>query len=210
MSGKVFIQQPQLIEKISMQIIDNNVDLSRFNDAERAIARRIIHASGDLGIAEQIVIHPQAIDRAHACFARPSRIITDVAMVRAGISPAKLSPYQISVETLIHDEKVHELARQKGITRAMAAIEISKTRWAGEIIAIGNAPTALFHLLDLIAAGYPAPALIIGIPVGFVGAAESKEALIAQDNIPYITVRGTKGGSPMTAAAVNALLSLKR
>lgn len=208
MNNNFFLQQPELIEQKSMEMIENSVDLSNFNEQEKVIARRLIHATGDLGIASEIVIHPQAITTAKACFARKTRIITDVAMVKSGISPAKLSRYDIEVKTLIHDNNVHQLAREKRITRAMAAIELTKTEWAGEIVAIGNAPTALFHLLDLIAKGAPAPALIIGIPVGFVGAAESKEALIAQGQVPFITVRGTKGGSPMAAAAINALLTL--
>jgi len=167
----------------------------------------MVHATGDPEYARLVVVHPRLVETATAALRRGADVITDVEMVRQGISSRKLARGGGRIICAIRDRKVAEVAAERGITKAMAAMEYLAPRMTGAIVTIGNAPTALFRLLELMAAGHAAPAAVIGTPVGFVGAAEAKEAL-ERSGVPFVTVRGTRGGSTVAAAAVNALLHL--
>lgn len=199
---------PYEIEADSMALIEHILPADTWTGAERDVVIRLIHASGDPGIARLVKIHPGAVAAGLDAIENKCLIVTDVRMVAAGIS-ANAAGRGCRVNCLVDNADVARLARESGRTRAETAIGIFGTELDGAIVAIGNAPTALFALLDLVEKGQVRPALIAGMPVGFVGAAESKAAL-AKLNIPYITVMGTRGGSPLAAAAVNALLKQSR
>ena len=177
---------------------------------ERAtkVYSRLIHASGDVGYAPITRIHPEAIDSAIEALKAGAHIYTDVEMVRTGINKKKLASFGGEVHCLVADPDVAVRAKELGITRSMVAMRQFGKDLHGSIIAIGNAPTALFEVLRLVREEGIRPACIVGIPVGFVGAAESKAELAENGIIPYITVEGTKGGSPIAAAAINALMYL--
>ncbi len=202
----MFITKPMEIEDRSMAIIAPHLEGLRLTDDEKKICSRIIHASGDVGYAPIIRIHPEAISAAKAALSDGKNIFTDVEMVRRGISTKTFRKFGGEIFCKISDVDTRELANREGITRAMAAMRLFGKRLDGQIVAIGNAPTALFEVLRLVREENIRPALIIGVPVGFVGAAESKSQLAAQNEIPYVTVVGTKGGSSIAVAAVNALL----
>ena len=173
---------------------------------ELKVFSRIIHAAGDPEYAAVIEIHPAAVAAGCAALRQGAPVFTDVEMVRTGINRRRLAEFGGEVHCLIGDESVAAMAKAQGITRAMAAIRTFGQRIHGAVVAIGNAPTALFALLELMEQEDIRPALIVGVPVGFVGAAESKAVLVEQSPVPFITVQGTKGGSPIAAATVNALL----
>jgi precorrin-8X/cobalt-precorrin-8 methylmutase len=165
----------------------------------------MIHACGMVDLAADVAASPQLVRAARAALQNGAPILCDANMVASGITRSRL-PAGNEVVCALSDPAVPALAAQLGNTRSAAALELWGDRLAGAVVAIGNAPTALFHLLDLIAAGAPKPAAVIGIPVGFIGAAESKQALV--DNglgLEFLAVRGRRGGSAMTVAAVNAL-----
>ena len=165
----------------------------------------MIHACGNTEVARQIEFGRGLVKAARAALERGAPILCDAEMVAHGITRARL-PANNEVICTLRDPRVAALAQQHSTTRSAAALELWRDRLAGAVVAIGNAPTALFHLLDMIARGAPRPAAVIGIPVGFVGAAESKDALAADpSDLPYLIVRGRAGGSAMTAAAINAL-----
>ncbi|MBR2214139.1 MAG: precorrin-8X methylmutase [Selenomonadaceae bacterium] len=199
-----YITAPTEIERRSMEIIAPHLRDYNLSEAETKVYSRLIHAAGDTEYAPLIKIHPHAIEAAKQALKRGAAIYTDVEMVRTGINKRKLAALGGEVHCLIADEQVAALAKEQGVTRSMAAMRTFGEKLNGAIVAIGNAPTALFEVLNMAAEGIK-PAVIIGTPVGFVGAAESKEALARQD-IPYITVLGTKGGSPIAVAAVNAIM----
>jgi precorrin-8X/cobalt-precorrin-8 methylmutase len=189
----------------SFAIIRAEADLSRFTDAEAEVAVRMIHACGMPEIADRMVFSSRAIESARAALGGGAPIFCDSEMVSHGIIRQRL-PRGNEVVCTLREASVTGLAAKLGNTRSAAALELWISRLAGAVVAIGNAPTALFHLLELLEAGAPKPALILGIPVGFVGAVESKDALIANSHgVPYVTVRGRCGGSAITAAAVNAI-----
>jgi precorrin-8X/cobalt-precorrin-8 methylmutase len=194
------------IYRRSFVIIRAEADLARFKPVEERVAVRVIHACGMPEIAGDIVFSPTFADCARRALLGGAPILCDSKMVANGITRARLSAGNDVICTL-DDPTVPDLARRIGNTRSAAAIDLWVKRLAGSVVAIGNAPTALFRLLDLIDGGAPLPAAIIGLPVGFVGAAESKEALVADGRVPCLIVRGRKGGSAMAAAAVNALAS---
>lgn len=202
----MFITNPMKIEERSMEIIAPHLSGLDLTDDEKKIYSRIIHASGDVEYAPIIRIHPEAIAAAKAALLRGANIFTDVEMVRRGISIRTFTKFGGEIFCKVSDVDVREFAKREGITRSMAAMRIFGKRLNGEIIAVGNAPTALFEILRLVREENIRPAVIIGVPVGFVGAAESKAQLAAQNEIPYITVEGTKGGSSIAVAAVNAIL----
>lgn len=202
----MFITKPMEIEDRSMEIIAPHLAGLALNDDERKIYSRIIHASGDVGYAPIIKIHPEAISATKAALLRGANIFTDVEMVRRGISIRTFTKFGGEIFCKVSDVDVREFAKQEGITRSMAAMRIFGKRLNGEIIAIGNAPTALFEVLRLVREENIKPAVIIGVPVGFVGAAEAKAQLSAQNDVPFITVMGSKGGSSIAVAAVNAIL----
>jgi len=196
------------IYRRSFAIIRREADLARFAAEEERVAVRIIHASGIVAVAADIEFAPGAVRAGIVALARGAPILCDANMVAHGITRARL-PCENQVICTLDKARVPGLAAELGTTRTAAAMELWSDRLGGAVVAIGNAPTALFRLLELLDAGAPHPACVIGMPVGFVGAAEAKEALIADARVPYIVVRGRMGGSAMTAAAVNALASVK-
>ena len=201
-----FIKEPMTIENRSMELIAPHLAELHLDERETKLYSRLIHASGDVGYAPITRVHPQAIDAAIAALKRGVDIYTDVEMVRTGINKKKLASFGGTVHCLVADPDVAARAKAEGITRSMVAMRTFGKDMDGSIVAIGNAPTALFEILRLVREEGIRPACIVGIPVGFVGAAESKAELAANDIVPYITVEGSKGGSPIAAAAVNALM----
>ncbi|AKX96501.1 precorrin isomerase [Moorella thermoacetica] len=202
-----FLSDPRAIEARSREIIAARVGDLGLEPGARAIVTRIIHATGDLSYASLVAVHPGVVAAATAALRQGADIITDVEMVRNGVSSHLVSRGGGRVLCAIREAEVIKTATARGETRAMVAMEYLAPRMDGAIVAIGNAPTALFRLLELVAGGRAAPAAIVGTPVGFVGAAEAKAAL-ETTGIPYVTVRGPKGGSTVAVAAVNALLHL--
>ena len=201
-----FIKEPMTIENRSMELIAPHLAELHLDERETKLYSRLIHASGDVGYSPITRVHPQAIDAAIAALKRGVDIYTDVEMVRTGINKKKLASFGGTVHCLVADPDVAARAKAEGITRSMVAMRTFGKDMDGSIVAIGNAPTALFEGLRLVREEGIRPACIVGIPVGFVGAAESKAELAANDIVPYITVEGSKGGSPIAAAAVNALM----
>ncbi|MBK5196907.1 MAG: precorrin-8X methylmutase [Methyloceanibacter sp.] len=205
LKGPDYLRDGAAIYERSFAIIRAEADLSRFSAEEADIAVRMIHACGQVGAAEMIAFGPGLVAAARGALKRGAPILCDAEMVAHGITRARL-PAKNEVVCTLRDQRVPALAAKLGTTRSAAALELWRERLAGSLVAIGNAPTALFRLLELLEEGAPRPAAIIGVPVGFVGAAESKEALAANPyGVPYLIVRGRMGGSAMTAAAVNAL-----
>jgi len=200
-----YLRDGTAIYERSFAIIRAEADLSRFSAEEADIVVRMIHACGAVGVAQHIAFGANFVTAARAALARGAPILCDAEMVAHGITRARL-PAGNAVTCTLNDPRVPTLAAKLGTTRSAAALDLWIDRLAGAVVAIGNAPTALFRLLDLLDAGAPKPAAILGIPVGFVGAAESKQAL-ADDprGVPFLIVRGRMGGSAMTAAAINAL-----
>ncbi|BEU88024.1 precorrin-8X methylmutase [Selenomonas sp. TAMA-11512] len=203
-----FIKQPMEIENRSMEIIAPHLDGLHLNEEAVKVYSRIIHASGDVEYAPIIRMHPDVIVSMQQAFKRGANIYTDVEMVRTGINKKKLASFGGEVFCRVADEEIAEIAKKAGITRSMAAMRAFGKALDGAVVAIGNAPTALFEVLRLVEEEGIRPAAIVGIPVGFVGAADSKELLAKNTKVPYITVEGTKGGSPIAAAAVNAVMYL--
>ena len=203
-----FIKEPMTIENRSMELIAPHLAEMHLDERETKLYSRLIHASGDVGYAPITRVHPQAIDAAIAALKRGVDIYTDVEMVRTGINKKKLASFGGTVHCLVADPDVAARAKAEGITRSMVAMRTFGKDMDSSIVAIGNAPTALFEVLRLVREEGIRPACIVGIPVGFVGAAESKAELAENGIVPYITVEGTKGGSPIAAAAVNALMYL--
>jgi precorrin-8X/cobalt-precorrin-8 methylmutase len=205
MSERAYLRDGPAIYERSFAIIRAEADLSRFSAAEADIAVRMIHACGAVEAAQHIVFGPNLVTAARGALAAGAPILCDAEMVAHGITRARL-PAGNEVICTLNDPRVPDLAKMLDTTRSAAALDLWGDRLAGAVVAIGNAPTALFRLLDLIDSGAPRPAAILGIPVGFVGAAESKDALAADPRgVPFLIVRGRTGGSAMTAAAVNAL-----
>ena len=198
-----YIKDGAEIYRRSFATIRSEADLARFSPLEERVVVRIIHACGQVEVAADIVFTPGGAEAASAALRRGAAILCDSRMVAEGVTRARL-PASNAVVCTLTDPSVAALAERIGSTRSAAALDLWGDRLDGALVAIGNAPTALFRLLEMIAAGAPKPAAILGMPVGFVGAAESKEALLAS-GLPAIVVRGRKGGSAMAAAAVNAL-----
>jgi len=201
-----YIRDGAEIYRRSFAIIRAEADLARFTTEEERVAVRIIHASGMVEVAADIAFFPGAALAGMRALEAGAPILCDAKMVSNGVTRVRL-PADNQVICTLDDPSVAKLAAEMGTTRTAAAMELWRERLGGAVVAIGNAPTALFRLLEMLDAGAPKPACVIGMPVGFVGAAESKEALIADGRVPYIAVRGRKGGSAMTAAAINALAS---
>jgi precorrin-8X/cobalt-precorrin-8 methylmutase len=193
------------IYRRSFAIIRREADLKRFSPLEERIAVRVIHACGMVEAARDLVFSAGGAQATEQALRVGAPIFCDSRMVAEGVTRARL-PAKNEVICTLADPVTPALARDLGTTRTAATLDLWLPRLKGSLVAIGNAPTALFRLLELIAAGAAAPAVIIGMPVGFVGAAESKEALI-ESGLPAIVMRGRKGGSAMAAAAVNALAS---
>ena len=205
MSGSAYIRDGHAIYERSFAIIRDEADLARFGADEADVAVRMIHASGLVEAAKQFEFSKGFVAAARAALKGGPPILCDSEMVAHGITRARL-PARNDVVCTLRDPRVATLATEIGNTRSAAALELWRDRLGGALVAIGNAPTALFHLLDMMAAGAPKPAAIVGMPVGFVGAAESKQALAAGDcGVPFAVVHGRLGGSAMAAAAVNAI-----
>jgi precorrin-8X/cobalt-precorrin-8 methylmutase len=180
--------------------------------AER-LAVRMIHGSGQVDLAADLIIHPRMVSAARTALETGAPILCDATMVATGVTRSRL-PKDNDVLCMLNDPRVPDLAREWRTTRIAAAVSLWESRLGGAVVAIGNAPTALFHLLEMILDGVPRPAAIVGCPVGFIGAAEAKQALadLTTDHgidIPYMTVRGRRGGSAMTSSALNALAQEK-
>ena len=206
MSDRVYIKNGGEIYRRSFAIIRAESDLARFNPLEERVAVRMIHACGMVELARDIVMSPAFADNARWALMGGAPILCDAKMVANGITRTRL-PAKNEIVCTLDDPSVPDVARKIGNTRTAAAMELWRDKLGGSIVAIGNAPTALFRLLELLDGGAPAPAAVIGLPVGFVGAQESKEALAADGRVPFLIVRGRKGGSAMAVAAVNALAS---
>jgi precorrin-8X/cobalt-precorrin-8 methylmutase len=200
-----YLTTPAEIYRRSFSTIRAEVDLSGLPEDLRTVTVRMIHACGDVSLVNDLASHPRLVPAARTALASQAVIFTDTHMLAAGITRRRL-PEENEVRCLLDDPRAGELAGQWGTTRSAAAVSLWGDRLAGAVVAIGNAPTALFHLLELIADGGPRPAAIVGIPVGFVGSAESKIALAENPwDIPWLVVQGRRGGSALCAAAINAL-----
>jgi precorrin-8X/cobalt-precorrin-8 methylmutase len=205
MTAYDYIRDGTAIYEKSFAIIRAEADLSPFSDGEADVAIRMIHACGQVEAAKHFVFSKDFVPAAKSALSAGAPIFCDAEMVAHGVTRARL-PAGNEVICTLRDPCTAEIAARIGNTRSAAAIELWGDRLAGSVVAIGNAPTALFYLLDMLRAGGPRPAAIIGMPVGFVGAAESKDALAECGlGIPFAIVRGRMGGSAMTAAALNAL-----
>ena len=204
-----YIRDGAAIYERSFRIIRAEADLARFaSPVEERTAVRIIHACGMVEVASDILFAPGACAAAEAALKAGAPILCDAEMVARGVTRARL-PAGNEVICTLQDPRVPALAAAMGTTRSAAAMELWKPHLKGAVVAIGNAPTSLFRLLEMFDEGCDLPAAVIGMPVGFVGAAESKEALVEDGRAPWLVVRGRKGGSAMTAAAINALASTK-
>ena len=200
-----YVRDGVAIYQRSFAIIRDEANLSRFSADEADIAVRMIHACGQVELAPHIVFGGDLVAAARGALTAGAPILCDSEMVARGITRARL-PARNEVICTLNDPRVPALAQQNGTTRSAAALALWLDKLGGALVAIGNAPTALFRLLELIDGGAPKPAAIVGIPVGFVGAAESKAMLVDNPRgLPFVTVRGRVGGSAIAAAAVNAL-----
>ena len=197
--------KPHEIERLSFQIIDGEAGTHGFPEDQWPVVRRVIHTSADFEWKEMIRLHPQAIASGVAAIRNGCAIVTDTNMARVGIRRRDLDRFGGAVRCYMTDERVARTASREGITRARAAVDLAATEAADGIYVVGNAPTALLRLIELMDAGRVRPALVVGLPVGFVNAAESKALLLAHD-VPHITNVGRKGGSNVAAAAVNAVI----
>jgi precorrin-8X/cobalt-precorrin-8 methylmutase len=200
---------PQAIEARSFAIIDAEAGENKpFTGQAWQIARRLVHACGDLSLLDSLYLPERAIAAGLKALKEGAPLFTDTEMVRAGIPRRRMEPFGVPVVCLLSRPGLAEHSRRLGITRSRAGIEAAGPLLGGAIVAIGNAPTALLALLDYVDSGGKPPALVIGMPVGFVNAAESKELLIRRSDFPSLAVRGRRGGSPLAAATVNALACL--
>lgn len=197
--------KPNDIESLSFEIIDREAGPHTFSPAAWTIVRRMIHTTADFEYIDSVRFHPHAIERGIEAILSGKPIITDTEMARVGIRKGDTGRFGCAVECFIADPAVRERAQEEGITRAKAAVDMAAEKMTGGIYVVGNAPTALLRLLELIKEGKARPALIIGLPVGFVNAAESKSELLASD-FPCITNIGRKGGSNVAASVVNAIV----
>jgi len=203
--AETYLRDGDALYRRSFAIIRAESDLARFSDEETDVVVRMIHACGVVEAAKAIEFGNGLVAAARAALTRSAPILCDAEMVAHGVTRARL-PAANEVICTLRDPRVPALAEKLCTTRSAAALDLWTDRLQGAVVAIGNAPTALFRLLELIDAGGPRPAAILGVPVGFVGAAESKDALAANPRgLPFLIVRGRMGGSAMTAAAVNAL-----
>lgn len=196
---------PDEIEKRSFAIIDAEVKDKPFSGDAWELARRLIHTSGDISLLDALCLPDEAVRSGVDALKKGAPVFTDTQMACSGIPPRRLKPLGSAVSCILSQKGLAEYAAGKKSTRSRAAVELLGTSLAGAIVAIGNAPTALLALLEYMASGGIPPALVIGMPVGFVNAAESKELLLQNSFVPSLIIRGRRGGSPLAAATVNAL-----
>ena len=199
-----YVKDPAEIYRLSFATIEAEARLDGLPVPLRAVARRMIHACGMTDLVDDLAWADDPVAAARHALQAGAPILADAQMVASGIIRGRFP--KTDIVCVIAQERVAETARRLGTTRSAAAVELWRGRLQGAIVAIGNAPTALFHLLDMVEGGGPRPAAIFAFPVGFVGAAESKQALIdAHLGIPYLTLRGRRGGSALAAASINAV-----
>jgi precorrin-8X/cobalt-precorrin-8 methylmutase len=199
-----YVKDPAEIYRQSFATIEAEARLDAVPESLRAVARRMIHACGMTDLIDDLAWHGDPVGAAQRAIGGGAPILTDAQMVASGIIRGRF--LKTEIVCVIADDAVADTARRLATTRSAAAVELWRGRLQGAVVAIGNAPTALFHLLDLVEGGGPRPAALFAFPVGFVGAVESKQALIDADlGIPYLTLRGRRGGSAIAAAAINAL-----
>jgi len=203
-----YIKKPMRIEERSFEIIEEEIGnkLDDFTEQQIPIVKRVVHTTADFEYAQLIEFSPNAVEKAKSSLLGGKSIYCDTSMIMAGINKRKISKLGVNLINYVHDDDVRKKAEKKGTSRSMEGIEKAAIDSNIGIFAVGNAPTALFKLKELIEKGLK-PDLIIGVPVGFVGAEESKE-ILKKMNIPYITIRGRKGGSTVAAAVVNAILKM--
>ena len=202
-----YIRDAAEIYRQSFATIRAEADLSRFPDDVGRVVVRLIHTCGQVDIADHISYSEDVVAKAHAALAAGAPVLCDSSMVAAGITRSRL-PADNEVVSLVADARAADLAADMGTTRSAAGVQLWADRLSGAVLAIGNAPTALFRLLELVDDGAPAPAAVLGGPVGFVGSAQSKQELIDRPRgMSYFVVTGRRGGSAMAAAAVNAIAS---
>ncbi|EJP6473715.1 precorrin-8X methylmutase [Clostridium sporogenes] len=201
---KNYIKKPMDIEKRSFEIIEEEMGEHNFSDEELKIVKRVIHTTADFEYKDLIYIKEGAIEAAKEILKKGTKIYTDTNMALSGINKKALGDLKSTVQCFVSREDVASIAKDRGITRSMAAVELAAEEGI-EFFVFGNAPTALYKLIELMKEGKANPKFIIGVPVGFVGAAESKKELEKLD-IPFITIRGRKGGSNVAASIVNALM----
>lgn len=209
MNGHDYLRDGAAIYERSFAIIRAEADLARFSEDEAEVAVRMIHACGMVEVAQDLLFHPDFCAAAIAALAAGKTIFCDANMVAEGITRARL-PAANPVICTLAAPGIEGLAARRATTRSAAALDLWGAALAGALVVIGNAPTALFRLLELLADGAPRPAAVIGMPVGFVGAAEAKAALAADGSLPFLVLPGRRGGSAMAAAAVNALAGRAR
>lgn len=206
MTTQDYIRDGNAIYARSFSIIRAEADLNGLSAEEERVAVRIVHACGMVDIVGDLVMSPTFAASAAAALKKGAAILCDSMMVADGVTRARL-PAKNEVICTLRDSRVPQIANEIGNTRTAAAMELWRPHLAGSLIVVGNAPTALFRLLEMLDEGAPKPAAVIGMPVGFVGAAESKDALATDGRMPFAIIKGRKGGSAMAAAAVNALAS---
>jgi precorrin-8X/cobalt-precorrin-8 methylmutase len=203
-ASRDYIREGAEIYRRSFAIIRAEADLTRFSGTAERVVVRMIHACGMTDLPADVELSADFAEVAEGALKRGAPILCDAKMVANGITRTRL-PAENEVICTLDDPRVPAFAAELGNTRSAAAMELWRERLEGALVVFGNAPTALFHLLEMLDAGAPTPAAVIGIPVGFIGAAESKEALARDGRVPYLVVHGRRGGSAMAAAAVNAL-----
>ncbi|MGO4886987.1 precorrin-8X methylmutase [Anaerobacillus sp. MEB173] len=201
---KPMTTQPQEIEGLSFEMITEEIGEHPFTEEQYPVVQRIIHASADFELGRSVLFHPNAIQAGIEAIRSGKKLVADVQMIQSGVSKPRIEKFGGSVHVYISDPDVIEEAKRLNTTRAIIAMRKAVKEAEGGIFAIGNAPTALLELIRLVKSGEAKPGLIVGMPVGFVSAAESKEELALLD-VPFITNVGRKGGSPVTVAAVNAI-----
>ena len=199
--------KPDEIERTSFEIIDREAGSHHFSEQQWSIVRRMIHTTADFEFKEMARFHPGAISAGIGAIRQGKMVITDTNMARAGIRTKDLAHFGVAVKCYMNDPLIHATAKSNGTTRARAAVDMAVMDMADGIYVVGNAPTALLRLIELINAKKARPALVVGLPVGFVNAAESKAALM-ETGYPYISNVGRKGGSNVAASVINALTIL--
>jgi len=200
-----YIRDAAEIYRQSFATIRDEADLSRFPDDVARVVVRLIHTCGQVDVADHVAYSDDVVAKAHAALVAGAPVLCDSSMVAAGITKSRL-PAGNDVVSLVADERAPELAERLGSTRSAAGVDLWADRLGGAVVAIGNAPTALFRLLELLDDGAPTPAAVLGGPVGFVGSTQSKQELIQRPRgMSYLVVTGRRGGSAMAAAAVNSI-----
>ncbi len=200
---------PEQIEQRSMEIIESEVPEPRpYEGREWQVVRRLIHTSADFEMLELVRFHTQAVEAGVKALLSGCAIVSDTEMARAGMPIRRLDPLGCTTHCYMRDARVGQAAKACNSTRARAAVDLAVEELQPAIFVIGNAPTALLRLLELLEQGSAHPALVIGMPVGFVNAAESKDLLISRSPVPYIAIEGRKGGSALAAATLNALADM--